>query len=184
MEETQYLVLLSGINVGGNNIIRMSDLKSCFEKMGYANVQTYIQSGNVLFRTDHKDLTKLTSDIEVALTGQFSYKARIVVLNYMQLKKTVEEAPAGFGKEADKYRYDVLFLKESLIPEEVLKNIKIKEGVDSASAGESVLYFSRLISRASQSYLTKIITQPVYQNITIRNWNTTTKLLTLMESNT
>ena len=57
----------------------------------------------------------------------------------------------------------------------------IKEGVDEAFAGEHVLYFIRLIERASQSKLTKIVTLPFYQDITIRNWNTTTKLLELSE---
>jgi len=63
-----------------------------------------------------------------------------------------------------------------------MKNVRVREGVDSAFAGRNVLYFSRLTSRASQSYLTKIISVPMYQSMTIRNWNTTTKLLALMES--
>ncbi|NCP46313.1 MAG: DUF1697 domain-containing protein, partial [Flavobacteriales bacterium] len=48
----QYLALLRGINVGGNNIIKMVDLKACFEKMGFTDVKTYIQSGNVIFTSD------------------------------------------------------------------------------------------------------------------------------------
>ena len=56
-----------------------------------------------------------------------------------------------------------------------------KTGVDAAHAGKGVLYFSRLTSRASQSRLNKIISLPIYQSMTIRNWNTTTKLLELME---
>ena len=63
-----------------------------------------------------------------------------------------------------------------------MKSVKIKEGVDEAHAGSGVLYFSRLTSKASQSYLTRIIGLPVYQDMTIRNWNTTTKLLALMEA--
>ncbi len=87
----------------------------------------------------------------------------------------------GFGKDLDKYRYDVIFLKEPLTPRDAMKNVSTKEGIDSAYAGESVLYFSRLISKAAQSHLTKISTLPMYQNMTIRNWSTTTKLLALME---
>lgn len=51
MNETRYIALLRGINVGGNNIIRMSDLKASFEELGFSDVVTYIQSGNVLFNT-------------------------------------------------------------------------------------------------------------------------------------
>jgi uncharacterized protein (DUF1697 family) len=53
--------------------------------------------------------------------------------------------------------------------------------VDSVNAGKGALYFSRLISNASQSHLSRIIGKPVYQDMTIRNWNTTRKLLELME---
>ena len=62
-----------------------------------------------------------------------------------------------------------------------MKSVSIREGVDTAHVGKQTLYFSRLISRAAQSHLTKIIGLPVYQNMTIRNWNTTTKLLALMD---
>ena len=182
MTESQYLVLLRGINVGGNNIIKMTDLKACFENMGFTDVVTYIQSGNVMFRSSEKDKTKLTMKIEKALSERFSYKSRIVTVAYKELKKVVEEAPIGFGKDLDKYRCDVIFLKEPLTVKEAMKNVRVKEGVDNAFAGKAVLYFSRLTSRASQSYLTKIITLPMYQNMTIRNWNTTTKLLALMEA--
>ena len=55
-------------------------------------------------------------------------------------------------------------------------------GVDEAHAGPGVLYFSRLISKASQSRLSKIVSSPIYKSVTIRNWNTTTKLLRLMDA--
>jgi uncharacterized protein (DUF1697 family) len=182
MADTQYLALLRGINVGGNNIIKMVDLKACFENMGFSDVVTYIQSGNVLFKADGKDKAKFTTKIEDVLSERFSYKSRIVTVTHKELKKVVEEAPKGFGEDLDKYRCDVIFLKEPLTIKEAMKNVRVREGVDGAYAGKAVLYFSRLISRASQSYLTKIITLPMYQNMTIRNWNTTTKLLALMEA--
>ena len=181
MTETQYLALLRGINVGGNNIIKMADLKACFENMGFSDVVTYIQSGNVLFNSAERDKTKLTNKIEKVLSERFSYKSRIVAVTHQQLRKVVEGAPRGFGKEVGQYRYDVIFLKEPLTPKEAMKNVSTKAGVDDAYAGETVLYFSRLVSKATQSHLTRIITLPVYQNMTIRNWNTATKLLELME---
>lgn len=181
MAVTQYLALLRGINVGGNNIIKMTELRKCFEDLGFDNVATYIQSGNVLFYSNEKDITKLTDLIEPALRGRFAYNSRIVVLTHSQLDKIVKEAPIGFGIEPNKYRYDVLFLKSPLTSDEAMRHIIAKKGVDNVSAGENVFYWSRLISESSQSYLTKIITHPIYQNITIRNWNTTTKLLALMD---
>lgn len=181
MAEIQHLALLRGINVGGNNIIKMTDLKSCFEEMGFADVATYIQSGNVLFKSSEKDKAKLTKKIEAGLSERFRYQARLVIVTHKQLKQAVEETPRGFGKEPEKFRYDVIFLKEPLTPKEAMKSVSTREGVDKAYSGKAVLYFSRLISRATQSHLTRIIGLPVYQNMTIRNWNTTTKLLTMME---
>jgi len=182
MTDNQYLTLLRGINVGGNNIIRMTDLKSCFESMGFSGVSTYIQSGNVVFRSDEKDNISLTNKIEQELSRRFDYNSRVVVISRKQLKKVVTGAPAGFGTEPDIFRYDVIFLKDPLTSDDVMNSIRPREGVDSAWGGESVVYFSRLISRASQSRLSKIISLPFYQNITVRNWNTTTRLLAMMEN--
>jgi len=177
----KYLSLLRGINVGGNNIIKMVDLKSCFESIGFANVQTYIQSGNVLFESEENDIEKLTSNVEKVLSERFNYSLKVVIVSQKQLEKIVRNAPQGFGIDMDSFRYDVYFLKEPLTVNEVIKYIKLKEGVDAIYPGDSVVYASKLISKASQSRLTKIISLPIYQNMTIRNWNTTTKLLEIME---
>lgn len=181
MPENQHLALLRGINVGGKNIIKMADLKACFESMGFSDVLTYIQSGNVLFTSTEKDKARLTKTIEKTLSERFNYALRLVIIAQKELEEVVKNAPRGFGKDKEKYRYDVIFLKEPLTPKEAMKNISVKEGVDAAYMGKYALYFSRLASRAAQSRLTRIITLPMYQNMTIRNWNTTTKLLSLIE---
>lgn len=181
MEETQYVALLRGINVGGNNIIKMAHLKACFEQIGFDEVTTYIQSGNVLFSTPETDKASLINTIEKALSDRFGYKSRIVVITHEHLKRIVEEAPPGFGQQKDTYRYDVIFLKEPLTAAEAMKSVTPRAGVDAAHQGQGVLYFSRLTSKATQSYLSKIIGLPVYQHMTIRNWNTTTALLARLD---
>jgi len=98
MVETQYVALLRGINVGGNNLIKMVDLKACFEKLSLAQVATYIQSGNVLFSTAETDKTRLINTIEKALSERFDYNSRIVLITHQHLKSIVEEAPPGFGQ--------------------------------------------------------------------------------------
>jgi uncharacterized protein (DUF1697 family) len=181
MSEYLYVALLRGINVGGNKIIRMRDLRSCFEDAGFTEVLTYIQSGNVLFRASEKERIHLTDKIGLILSGRFGYSTTIVVVSHQQLEKIIKEAPHGFGNEPGIYRYDVVFLKYPLRGEEALKTFTLREGVDKAWAGKDVIYFQKLISRASQSYLSRIISLPLYQNMTIRNWNTSTRLLELME---
>jgi uncharacterized protein (DUF1697 family) len=182
MDYLHYVALLRGINVGGNNIIKMADLKACFESLDFKAVSTYIQSGNVLFSTIEPDQTKLESLIEKTLSGRFSYKSNVVLISHIELKKVVTDAPDKFGSNPDQFRYDVLFLKKPLTAGEAMNKITLREGVDSAREGDGVIYFSRLISKAGQSYLNKIITLPVYKQMTIRNWNTTSKLFKLSGS--
>lgn len=181
MKISRYVALLRGINVGGNNIIKMTDLKDCFEQLNFGNVATYIQSGNVLFEAPAGNLARLTEDIEAVLSRQFDYHSRVVVVSHSEIKHVVEHAPKGFGSQPAKYRYDVLFIRPPMTAEEAFKNITIKPGVDQAYAGKGVLYFSRLIAKATQSRLARVVQLPVYQSMTIRNWNTTTKLRALMD---
>jgi uncharacterized protein (DUF1697 family) len=178
----QYVALLRGINVGGKNLIKMSDLKACFEGLSLVNVRTYIQSGNVLFYADETDKASLTGQLEEGLSRTFHYDSSLALRSEEEMKDIVAQAPKGFGSEPAAYRYDVIFLKEPLSAAEAMQSVTTKEGVDQAFAGDGVLYFSRLISRASQSRLTRIIGLPVYQSMTIRNWNTTTRLLSMMEA--
>lgn len=159
----------------------MVDLAACFEQVGFADVLTYIQSGNILFRADEQNRTILTDKIERVLSDTFHYNSRVVVVTHEQLKSVVEGAPSQFGKDAARYRYGVIFLKEPLTAKTAMKSVSVKDGVDSAHEGKEVLYFSRLIAKAAQSHLPKIMKLPVYQDMTIRNWNTTTKLLALMD---
>lgn len=177
--QTRHLALLRGINVGGNNIIKMADLKACFEEMGFINVVTYIQSGNVLFDSNKTDLVHLTQQIEKTLSERFSYSSKIALLSQQTLIQLVNAAPNGFGMNPDEYRYDVIFLKAPLTAEEALSKIKTKEGVDFVTTGNGVLYFSRLSAMSGQSQMTKMIGMAIYKEMTIRNWNTTTKLCEL-----
>ncbi|MFZ0472389.1 MAG: DUF1697 domain-containing protein, partial [Bacteroidales bacterium] len=177
MEGQQFVALLRGINVGGNNIIKMADLKSCFEGMGFTGVSTYIQSGNVIFSSVERDKAKLTRKIETVLSDRFSYKSQLVLVTYRELEAIVAGAPSGFGKFPGEYKYDVMFLREGLSASDLLRQIPLTAGVDQVWNGAGVIYFSRLGNKSSQSRMSKIITMPFYREITIRNWNTATKLL-------
>jgi uncharacterized protein (DUF1697 family) len=181
MIQNQYLALLRGINVGGNNAFKMADLIACFEALGFNGVATYIQSGNVIFQSEETDLMKLTTKIEAELANRFNYPSKIVLVTFNQLAAIVKNAPAGFGSKPDEYKYDVIFLKAPLTPTQAIQFVTVRAGVDTALPGEDVLYFSRRADKLGQSYLKKIITMPIYKEMTIRNWNTTRKLLELME---
>ena len=178
---TRYVALLRGINVGGKNLIGMADLRACFEDQGCRDVATYIQSGNVLF-TANAPGAGLARRIERALAARFKYEASLVLRTAEQMHAILERAPRGFGARPDRYRYDVMFLKEPLTASAALKDLPLKEGVDRAYPGTGVVYFSRLVSKATQSRLSRIVSMPIYQRMTIRNWNTTTALLELLRT--
>ena len=175
-----YVALLRGINVGGKNLIKMSALKACFEANGFEDVATYIQSGNVVFASPETRAAGLTQRVEEMLAETFGYQATVVVRSRTQMRAVVERAPQGFGTEPTKYRYDVIFLKAPLTARAAMKSVPAKPGVDEAHAGTGALYFSRLIAKATESRLNRIVSSPIYPNVTIRNWNTTTKLLGMM----
>ena len=175
-----YLALLRGINVGGKNVIKMADLRECFEAEGFRDVVTYIQSGNVIFRAPSSGLRTLTNRIEKMLAVAFDYEASVVMRSRKQMRAVVSDAPAGFGEQPETYRYDVIFLKAPLTATAAMEGVPTRPGVDEAWAGSGVPYFSRLIDQTSRSYLSRLASMPLYQRVTVRNWNTTTRLLELM----
>ncbi|HEX5903582.1 MAG TPA: DUF1697 domain-containing protein [Actinomycetota bacterium] len=177
-----YVALLRGINVGGKNLIRMPELKAAFEADGFGDVATYIQSGNVLFSSSGASSHALTDRIEAMLADAFDYVPTVVVRSRTQMRAIVGRRPKGFGAQPAKYRYDVLFLKEPLSAKRVVSKVETNPAVDRIWAGTGVLYFSRLTARATASRLNRFVVSPTYQSVTVRNWNTTTKLLSLMDA--
>jgi uncharacterized protein (DUF1697 family) len=178
---TRYVALLRGINVGGANPIRMAELRACFEQNGFQRVATYIASGNVVFEAPSMPAATLTERVERMISAAFPYRASVVLRSRDQMRAIVRGAPDGFGADPGAYRYDVIFLKPPLTAARAMPAVGIGPGVDEAHSGRGVLYFSRLAARASQSRLSSIVGSPIYRSITIRHWNTTTKLLAMLE---
>ena len=94
---SHYVALLRGTNVGGKNLIKMTELVACFEALGFRDVSTYIQSGNVLFTSPASARAALTRRIEQALAERFKYRASVVLRSGQQLRQIVTRAPKGFG---------------------------------------------------------------------------------------
>jgi uncharacterized protein (DUF1697 family) len=177
---TKDIAFLRGINVGGKNIIKMVDLKGAFERCGMENVSTFIQSGNVIFETEKKSIHEIVAVLEETLSKSFNYQSRIVVLSQSQLKRVVAESPLLWEKNVDARCY-IAFVKEPFTPQDILKEITLKEGVDSVEIGKGVLYMTTLFSGITKSGFSKLIGTSVYKQITIRNYNTARKILARME---
>ena len=117
---SKFLALLRGINVGGHNIIKKDDLRGCFEDLGFDSVRTYIQSGNILFRSTSTSAKELTTRIEDSLSSQFGYDAQAVVLSHRRYQAAVAAAPKGWGEDAAK-KHNAMFTLRSTTPARTLR---------------------------------------------------------------
>lgn len=157
----------------------MTDLKSCFEEHGYADVITYIASGNVIFTSEKNDIETLTKDIESMLSKRFDYKATVVIRSEIEIRKTVTGAPSDWDKRKD-IRKNVMFLRDGIDEESVMVEIKPKDGVDEMYKGTGAVYLSTLLAKRTKSALPKIVSKKIYKDMTIRTYGTVKKILELM----
>jgi uncharacterized protein (DUF1697 family) len=88
-----FIALFSGINVGGNRIVKMAELRSFFEDLGFADVATYVQSGNAVFRAKKGDAAALTKQIEAAFEKKWGFHSRIMVRDLGWFERLVSENP-------------------------------------------------------------------------------------------
>jgi uncharacterized protein (DUF1697 family) len=174
------VALLRGINVGGKNPVPMAALRSTMEDGGYERVRTYIQSGNVLFESD-RPAKGLEDHIEGLLEARFGVPLVVVVRSERQMRAAISDAPEGFGTEPGTYHSDAIFLKSPLTAAKAMAVVVLKEGVDDAWPGTGVLYFRRLSARRTASRMARFVGTPEYQLMTIRSWQTVTKLLALLD---
>ena len=119
---------------------------------------------------------------QVLLERRLGFPLVVVVRSHRQLRNVVDKAPRGFGRAPDTYHSDVIFLKGRLSSRQAMRVVEQREGVDRAWPGTGVLYFARLSARRTQSRMSRIVGTPEYQQMTIRSWATTTKLLGLLEA--
>ena len=177
----RYVALLRGVNVGGKNKVPMAALKRFFEEKEFSNVSTYIASGNVIFDSE-KTAGEIQDLLESALPRYFKLddkRIRVLVLSRNQMRSVVDNKPAGFGEQPQKYHSDAIFLM-GVDAERAMRLFDPREGVDRVWAGKGVIYSQRLSAQRTKSRLNKIMAAPEYKSMTIRNWATTTKLLELM----
>ena len=176
-----YVVLLRGINVGGKNKLPMADLRKYLEELGFSQVVTFIASGNVILKSD-KRADQIKAQIEAALPGSFKLDSeliKVLVLTRNQFQAVMDNKPEGFGEQPEKYHSDAIFLM-GIDSAQAMSVFDPREGVDQVWPGEGVIYSQRLSSQRTKSRLNKIIATPAYKSMTIRNWNTTTKLLEIL----
>jgi uncharacterized protein (DUF1697 family) len=90
---TVFVALFSGINVGGNRIVKMAELRSFLEELGFADIATYVQSGNAVFRSKKGDAATLTRLLEAAFEKKWGFHSRIMVRDLGWFERLVRENP-------------------------------------------------------------------------------------------
>lgn len=181
---TTYAVLLRGINVGGKNTLSMAALKACLDELGYADVATYINSGNVI-ASSKKSAAAVEQEIETVLPQKFKLDSkliRVLALPKATYRKLIDGHPKGFGDEPAKYHSDAIFLMRGLSLEDAVSAFDPRDGVDAFWPGTGVIYHRRLSELRTKSKLSKVLGSPFYKSMTIRNWATTTKLLEMLDA--
>jgi len=167
----KYIAFLRAVNVGGHNKIKMDDLKKLFISLGYKNVETVIQSGNVIFEAPEKSVKAITAKIEKKLNEFMKKDIAVFVRTHSELSKIVKSNPFGKIKADDKIKTYVFFLYNE--PERELKlpleSLNKEVNVFKKTSLNLFMLVKKIPGKASSpnDFIEKTFGVPA----TARNWN-------------
>ena len=178
---TTHLALLRGINVSGHNMIKMEALKSTLEAIGFQNVTTYIQSGNVFVDTEEENAAKVGFLIKQEIFKVFGHEVPVIVINKEDLSACFKNNPFLNEKEADIKKLYVSFVSIALKKESIndLKMSQFKP--EEVVIDENRIYIKYAVGAGKTRFDQKYIEKKLNVTATIRNWNTVTQLLKMFE---
>jgi uncharacterized protein (DUF1697 family) len=174
----KHVAFLRGINVGGRNKIKMEALRRICAALGFENVKTYINSGNVIFETKKADDVKVAAKIESAIEKEFALKIKVIVRTISEIKEIIADNPfdGQFENEKDLH---VFFLDENL-PEEKRELLLSNNNENEMYAVRNREIFCHLRVGVSDSLMGKdYIGKKLKVSATARNWRTVNKILEL-----
>ena len=176
---TIYIALLRGINVGGHNIIKMADLKQLMGTMGLNNVQTYIQSGNIVFESDMES-DELGQQIEQQIKDTFGCSVPVILRTSKEWKQLIDGCPYPVESLVEGESIHLALLSDMPSQEALNKLQKFQNDVDQYDVQDKDIYlFLRQNFRDSKLPLQL---QKLGVSATIRNWKTTMKLAAMSEA--
>lgn len=177
-----YVAFLRGINVGGNSIVKMSELRAALASDGFADVRTYIQSGNVLFTSHEQDTPTLGKQIRASVLRHFHLDTAVAVFSAAQWRVVMEQAPPWWNADPS-WRHNLLILIPPCEPADVLAAVgELKADIERLQPGPGVLYQSIAIEEFGRSTGAKINRSPVYRQMTVRNSGTAANILSLLHA--
>ena len=175
-----YVALLRGVNVGGNSMISMRALKESFETIGFTHVTTYINSGNIIFTTKQNDPRKLETKIEQMLSREYQLNSKVVVRSLAEMEELVKGLPRSWNGDSS-WRYNVIFLRHTIDSEKILSELPANSDIEQLVYRPGALLWSAQVTELRRTNLEKLSRQKIYQDMTVRNLNTTKKLYELMK---
>jgi uncharacterized protein (DUF1697 family) len=174
-----YLAFLRGVNVGGKAKLKMADLVLALTEQGLTNVRTYIQSGNILF-TSATPKGELVELIKQTIHANFDLSVEVALFTDTQWRAVVAAAPDWWGKD-DSWKHNILIMIE---PFDMTKTVAaigmLKPDIEAVEPGNGVLYQSMSKELYGRTTTGKLAASAIYKQMTIRNYNTATKLLSLL----
>ena|SRR5450631_4339722 len=178
---TVAISLLRGVNVGGHNKIKMDALRALYESLRLRDAQTYVQSGNVVFRTDLRNLVSLASRIEKAIEESFGFRPAVIVRTREDLRDVIARNPFAARRDLDPSKFLVTFLASDPSAEARDEILAIKTDPDELrmSGRELYTYYPNGMARPKLSWA--VIERKLKTSGTGRNWNSVLKLLEIAE---
>lgn len=177
-----YLALFRAVNVSGHNVIKMEHLRKLMEANGFKNVSTYIQSGNVIFETEETDKGKTGRAIEQLLYKEYGHDVFTFILDKADLQKAIQNNPytAAEPEPQGVKKYFVTFLSGGATPQGLDQLKKYNRSDDEFKAVGNILYLKLSQSAADSKLTNSFIEGKLGLKATIRNWNTTLKLMEML----
>jgi uncharacterized protein (DUF1697 family) len=177
----RYLVLLRGVNVGGKSLIRMPELQAALSNAGFHDARTYIQSGNVLLTSPDKDSDHLAAVIEKLIREQFTLDVTVTILSRDTWHSIIKEAPEWWDKDTQ-WKHNLIVLIPPYDIETVIRAFgELKPDIERIEPGHGVIYQSLSVKLLGRVTSGKLSSSPSYRRMTIRNYNTASKLLQLLD---
>ena len=158
----------------------MGSLKKTFEELGLLHVQTYINSGNIIFTSEREDLKVLVSDIEAGIVKDFGFPIKVLLRDFENIQKVYEKLPETWLHHPQ-MKTNVLFLWEEIDRASILEELPVT-AVDEVLFVQGTILWHTATADFSQSGLEKLAGQKIYKLMTVRNANTFRKIYALMAS--
>lgn len=178
---TVVISMLRGVNVGGHNKIKMEALRALYESLGLLDAQTYIQSGNVVFRTKVRDLALLAKRIANGIEQGFGFRPDVIVRTSAELRDVIAKNPFATRPGIDPGKLLVTFLSGDPDADARDKVLKIKVDPEEFWLIGRELYIHYPNGMGRTKLPAALIEKTLKTSGTGRNWNTVTKLLEMAE---